>query len=404
MSIYKMVNPVQRYEWGSHRFIQELLGTRADIGSPVAELWMGAHPRSSSFIAALDRPLHLLIAENPEKWVGQASAIDNNPQLPFLFKILAARLPLSIQAHPNLDAARMGFNQENSLGIPIDYPKRLYKDPNHKPELLLALTEFHALCGFRDHSQILSHIMALIDYSQFSYLLDYVRDPSDPSLMNLFKYLISTDKHTASAIIDSYLSGLSKVAHDPSYIPLYSWSHRLAECYPGDIGILAPMLMNIVTLSPFQALYIPPGVLHSYLEGSGAEIMANSDNVLRCALTPKHIDSDELLKVALIQPSIPQIIKAICVNDCETSYSAPVKEFALTVIRLRSTDHHQFSPAGFPLILFCLDGSFTLMDKGSATQLYRGEAVFVQPEVNTIQFKGKGTILHASAASRCYTS
>lgn len=418
-----MINPIQNYEWGSYDFIQNLLNVHDLCQEPCAELWMGAHPRAGSIIASRQSALNELIQREPQHWLGDKCLQRGFDQLPFLFKILASRKPLSIQAHPDLQTAQQGFARENALGLAIDHPFRSFKDPFHKPELIIALTDFHALCGFRKPDEIALLINILIGDLSFQPITSFRIDPCDDTLTGLFRFLLTSDQTTTRSIIVSYRNGLSQLINtmnSPSQIrqsdaeyfrAIAHWSERLAWHYPDDIGILAPILFNLVCLKPFQALFIPPRLIHSYLEGSGAEIMANSDSVLRCALTHKHRDIDLLMQTALIAPSSPHLIDPVRLNKWEFAYPAPVREFAFAVIESDESLVYDMPLHGNPHILFCLDGCFFLTEKAlEATthnsnendniSIQKGGSVFLTPGKQFIRIRGKGTILHATVSGQ----
>ncbi len=294
-------NTIQAYAWGSPTAIPELLGIPSD-GSPMAELWIGAHPRAPSTMngARLDRA----IGAAPARVLG-ARIAKAFGELPFLLKVLAAAEPLSIQCHPDRRQAEDGFARENAAGIPLDAPERSYRDPNHKPELIVALTRFRALQGFRPPAEVAHNLGHAVG----------------ADLKTLFGELMSWPKDRVDRI--------ARASGDPTAL-------ELLGRYPGDPGVLAPLFLHAVTLEPGQALFLRARELHSYLEGTAVEIMASSDNVLRGGLTPKHVDVPELLSVLAFEPARPSVIAPL-ESDGERTYAAPVEEFVLSSVRVGGT-------------------------------------------------------------------
>jgi mannose-6-phosphate isomerase len=266
-------NTPRDYAWGSTTAIPELLGT-APTGRPQAELWLGAHPGSPSQLVGAGGTL--------------ADVVPGG--LPFLLKVLAAASPLSLQAHPTAEQAAAGFAAESAAGIPIDSPDRNYKDASAKPELIYALSDpFRALCGFRAVAETRNLLLPVSGDARIAPLLDRLVD--DASLRPVFEWLI-----TRGPGVDDLIAAVveaSAVDDDPSWDTV----RRLADVYPGDPGIAISLLMHTAVLRSGEALYLPAGYIHAYLQGVGVELMSASDNVLRGGLTPKHIDVPELLKV-----------------------------------------------------------------------------------------------------------
>ncbi|MCU0597528.1 MAG: mannose-6-phosphate isomerase, class I [Desulfobacterota bacterium] len=280
-------NPVQHYAWGSKTFIPELLGEAAPSAGPVAEVWMGAHPKGVSQVLWDGAWISLadLIQRDPENILGKKAARRFSNRLPFLFKILSAAIPLSIQAHPDRAQARQGFARENRLRIPPDDPARNYRDDNHKPEILCALTSFDGLKGFRKAEDILA-LFERVHVPALEKPLARLQSPSQDVAGFFSAFLALTAENRKSAISELMTHARSRDSSDPAF----SWVLRLHQHFPDDIGVFAPLLLNLIHLEPGEAIYVGSGELHSYLQGAGVELMANSDNVIRAGLTPKHAD------------------------------------------------------------------------------------------------------------------
>lgn len=273
----EITNEPRDYAWGSTTLIPQLLGTAPD-GRPQAEIWLGTHPGSPTRVAGTDEPLRATTGE-----------------LPFLLKILAAGSPLSLQAHPTTAQAEDGFARENAAGIPLDAPERNYKDPFAKPEMVYALSdEFRALCGFRP----VAETRAVLDAAHPG-LFPELR--SDAGIRPLFEWLLSGHPDVAAVV-----ERISAVAADAPSVGDAAESWRtvrgLVAAYPGDPGIAISLLLHSVVLRRGEALYLPAGNIHAYQEGLGIELMGPSDNVLRCGLTPKHVDVPELLRIVDFTP------------------------------------------------------------------------------------------------------
>lgn len=333
MDIYRLRNSVQHYDWGSKTHIQDLLGVEED--TPAAELWMGAHPKAPSEVILPEgrKSLEELIRENPERVLGRAAAGRFDGGLPFLFKALAAARALSIQAHPDKKTAEAGYRRENDAGIPLDAFERNYRDDNHKPEILCAVTDFHGLCGFRKPSEIVSFFenLAVPELEPCIEPLKGSAGPTDypgsvseeGALKGFLSRLLGMDEAARRAAVDA------AVRNSRGGSPEERWVRRLARDYPADTGVLAPYYLNLFTLEPGEAVYLSARVLHAYLEGFGIELMANSDNVLRGGLTSKHVDVPELEAVLHFAAEPPSRIGGVQEAPGVLSYSTPAEEFDL---------------------------------------------------------------------------
>lgn len=367
--VFPIEGVIRRYDWGSRTAIPELLGVTPD-GRPAAELWFGAHPGGPS--PALDATLDGLITADPIGMLGASVVAHFGPKLPFLLKVLAAGRALSMQVHPNLAQARAGFAAEEAAGIARDAGGRNYVDDNHKPELLCALTPFEALCGFRPVAETVA-LLGEIDVPELAFVADLLRGP-DP-LRAAFTALLT---HDAPATLADAVAAraLEEGPLRPAYLA--------AQDFPGDIGIALSLLLNYVRLDPGDAIYLGAGTVHAYLCGTGVEIMANSDNVLRCGLTPKHIDVPELLKITdfteLTEPRWPA-------ND--GIFEVPVPDFGLRKIRLTG----ELELGGDqPRIVLCVDGNADV----DAVELPPGHAAFVPAAAGTQAVRGTGQVFVAS--------
>ncbi|OQX63358.1 MAG: mannose-6-phosphate isomerase, class I [Desulfococcus sp. 4484_241] len=369
-------NTIQHYAWGSRTAIPALLGLATPSTEPCAELWMGAHPKAPSMIKEDGAFVSLAkaIEKQPLKMLGESTAARFNNTLPFLFKVLASEKPLSIQAHPDKETAARGFERENRAGIPLDSPARNYKDPNHKPECLCALTRFHALCGFRAADDLARLFDVLLPHDGEKLCRD-LDSPDGSGLSSFFTNLIQLSEDRRTVLIKTAVKNARLHSGED---PAFEWILRLHEEYPADIGILAPAFLNLLVLQPGDAVFLSAGILHSYLGGTGIEIMANSDNVLRGGLTQKHVDPEELSRVVVFRETEPHIVKPVSRNGCETVYPLPVEEFGLSVLRVSSGIECRTERTGVPQILLCIEGEATVHEHGGDdTLLKKGNSAFV---------------------------
>ena len=356
MKISILKNSIQEYAWGSTQAIPALLGRKNPERKTQAELWMGAHPKAPSQVLHNGQWISLaeLIAKNPVDVLGKQVAQDFNNHLPYLFKVLAAAKPLSIQAHPGLHHAREGFQRENAQKIPLDAPNRNYRDDNHKPECICALSRFWALSRFRKISGMLAYFAKLNLRQLEAELADFKKRPTANGLKRFYTYLMKLDRDQQKRIV---AEALGQVRSFESEDAVFKWMLKLAEDYPDDIGVLSPILLNLICLEPGQALFLDAGELHAYLEGLGIELMANSDNVLRGGLTPKHVDVPELLRILKFEDQDVTLLKPGKSIANEFVYPSPAAEFVLSVITLNGGATYQSpglvlsSVAGVPLAL-----------------------------------------------------
>ncbi|MFJ6139432.1 mannose-6-phosphate isomerase, class I [Kitasatospora sp. NPDC092286] len=388
----RLVNTVRPYAWGSVTAIPALLG-REPTGEPQAELWMGAHPGAPSRADRGDGPRRLdeLIAADPEGELGAATVARFGPTLPFLFKVLAAGIPLSIQAHPTLDQARAGFAAENALGLPPDAPERNYRDANHKPELICALDEFDGLCGFRPPAGAAA-LLAGLKVPALDPLIALLRTGTESEALRrtLAAVLTMADADAAAAVRDT-AEAVDKAAADDPAGP-YAPYTRIARDFPGDRGLIAGLLLNHIRLRAGQALYLGAGVPHAYLHGICVELMANSDNVLRAGLTPKHIDVPELLKVVGFTAGTPEVLRPepVAGTPGEELYPVPIDEFRLSRFVLDGRD--RLVDGRTPQILLCTAGTARLTAAdGTALDLARGESVFLPADDTATRLTGTAT-------------
>ena len=330
---------IRTYAWGSRTAIADFTGRTAPTAHPEAELWLGAHPADPAFIEGPDgeRSLLDLVSSDPEGQLGATVRSRFGDALPFLVKVLAADEPLSLQAHPSTEQAVEGFAREDRAGVPLSSPVRNYRDRSHKPELIVALGSFEALAGFRPVARTveLMRALAVSDLDPFVALLQGQSDAD--GLRALFTTWITAPQPDLDVLVPAVIDGaISYVRSGAAEFEAEAKTLlELGERYPGDAGVLAAMLLNRMHLEPGEAIYLPAGNLHAYLRGVGVEVMANSDNVLRGGLTPKHVDVPELLRVLDFTPAAEESLHpAVDRDGFELDYRTPADEFAVSVLTL----------------------------------------------------------------------
>jgi mannose-6-phosphate isomerase len=390
--IIKLINQVKTYAWGSPQWIACLTGRKNRSGEPWAELWMGAHPQGPS---ALDIPgeqslLSDFIAKYPELCLGETVSREFGA-LPFLLKFLAAAKPLSVQAHPNLAQAQAGFERENKAGLSLGDSARNYKDPNHKPEILCALSPFRAMCGFREPEII--HTL-LETFSQEAML-------QGGTALNAGFTRLGDALETGEGAIRLFLTALFDLPGEfrreltvyaleqeqalkqsaAQHTEIWQTIAYFARLYPADPAVIAPLYLNLVNLVPGEAIYLPAGILHAYIEGLGVELMANSDNVLRGGLTSKHVDMEELVRILEFRPFFPAVLRPCKPIPSVFTYPTNCREFSLSVIRGKG--EAVSSPISGPAIAVVTEGRavFSCHDgKNGQTETFtleQGESAFI---------------------------
>ena len=360
----RLAGKIQTYAWGSKFSIPELMGVEPD-GTHQAELWLGTHPAAPTKLARSGRLL--------EDHVGGP--------LPFLLKILASEAPLSIQVHPDQTQAIQGFERENALGIALTDSARTYKDANHKPELLCALGSFWALCGFRQSADM----AALLTQLNLEHPITPHSTPDDirAYVAHLFALPLDKQRHLAETVEFSAVGLVYDITTGAisDRVHVGEWLVRIAIHYPGDIGVVIAAMLNLVHLHAGEAIYLDAGNLHAYLYGTGIELMAASDNVVRGGLTPKHIDTSELVKILDTRPLADPVLWPIDDVDGWQIYTTPAADFNLRVAHVDAGKSIAWT-APSPEIVLCTSGSFDSpagpIGPGEAAYIAAGESASLQ--------------------------
>ena len=382
----KLINSVQNYAWGSKTALTELYGISNPDNLPMAELWMGAHPKSSSQVMDADGHAHSLrqvIEQDKTALLGGAVA-ERFGELPFLFKVLCADQPLSIQVHPNKQASEIGFAKENAAGIPLDAAERNYKDPNHKPELVFALTPFLAMNAFRPFADIVSLLQPVS--GAHTAIAHFLQAPGAERLSQLFASLLNMQGDEKSRALAVLKAALNSQQGEP-----WQTIRAIAEFYPDDSGLFSPLLLNVVKLNPGDAMFLFAETPHAYLQGVALEVMANSDNVLRAGLTPKYIDIPELVANVKFSPKPADELLTQPVKSGNTlEFPIPVDDFAFSLHDLTTQPGElaQHSAA----IIFCVEGEAVLTKGETRLVLKPGESAFVSASESPILASGIGRV------------
>ncbi|MEZ5266637.1 MAG: mannose-6-phosphate isomerase, class I [Acidimicrobiales bacterium] len=398
--MYRLHNTIQRYDWGSTTLLPRLLGIPPD-GTPQAELWMGAHPAAPSHVQLADRRVSLaaLLASDPQRHLGAAVTARFGPQLPFLLKVLAAARPLSLQLHPDGDAARAGFALEEAAGLDANDPARTYRDPNPKPEVLCALDRFEALSGFRAPPATAELLEA---FALDRPWVELARRADAGRLCGaLWDLPVAEQAGLADQVTAAAAAGGAAAARFPREA---AFVRSAAAHHPHDVGLVVGLCLNRLRLLAGQALYAPANRLHAYLEGIGVELMANSDNVVRAGLTTKAVNVAELRRLLEVEPVQPRALEAETDPVTgEARYRTPAEEFALSRFLLEGDRVAVRSPG--PEILLCTDGGADLVELPGAgagagagavaLALDRGDSVFVPAATAGYRLRGVGTVYRA---------
>jgi mannose-6-phosphate isomerase len=388
-------NVIRPYAWGSPTTIPELLGLEPS-GEPAAEMWIGAHPGAPSRIFGEGTTLRDVLAAEPERLLGREAFQRFGPQLPFLLKLLAAEAPLSLQTHPTREQAQEGHAAEDAEGIPLDAPHRSYQDRNHKPELLVALTDFEALCGFRplaDSARFLDRLAAAGAHE-----LAPVRERllASGGLRDVVTWLLTLTPAGQAALVSHVVPALETVADGAGeWQPEAACIADLAQRYPVDVGVVLAVLLNHVRLEPGEAIFLAAGQIHAYIKGFGVELMASSDNVLRAGLTPKHINVPELLRTVEFHAAPVTPIEPVgSQGKHAVEFPVPVEDFGICRVDLAEDASTQLECRG-PSLVLCVAGEVRVSSGAEAIDLTAGGSLFAAAG-EPITVRGPGTVFRAT--------
>jgi len=372
------------YAWGSRGGIAALQG-RGPSGGPEAELWMGAHPQAASVLEHGGR-LDALVEAAPARVLGAEVVARFGVRLPFMLKVLSAAEPLSLQVHPDDALARERFDGEEATGIDRGAPDRSYRDPYAKPEMLVAITDFQVLLGFRPAVEAADALHRL-GIQALSGVASALRGgaPTGEAFLTIVDWPVARRRELVAEV------RAGAVTSDDPRAP---WLVFLADRYPDDPGVAGVVLLNYVRLHDGQGVYVAPGQIHAYLQGTGVEILGGSDNVVRGGLTPKHVAVGELRRVLSCEAVPPSIIEPVACGDGEEMWITPRPEFALS--RLRLDDSTREFAVSQPQILLCIEGKVEVGAADVRVVLGGGESAFVTADTGPVTASGRGVLLRAT--------
>ncbi|MFG3600786.1 mannose-6-phosphate isomerase, class I [Micromonospora chersina] len=376
---------IRDYAWGSRTAIAELQGRPVPSAGPEAELWLGAHPGAPATVDRDGNPVSLteLLVGEPEHWLGERLVGRFGTRLPFLLKVLAADAPLSLQAHPDAEQARAGYA--------ADTGRVNYVDPYHKPELLVALSEFEALCGFRDPAES-AEAIAAFGVPALEPVVAALRTGPE-GLREAVRLLLSWPEAERAGLVADVLAAEAAG-------PDAGLARALAVDYPADPGVVVALLLHHVRLAPGEAIWMPAGNLHAYLRGTGVEIMAASDNVLRGGLTPKRVDVDELLRVLRFEVLDEPVVRPEQVAPGVVTWLVPVDDFALHRVEVTPGGPVARLDVPGPRVVLCRAGEVTVADGVGTVTLAAGQAAIGTAAGGPLVLGGAGVAFVATSGLR----
>ncbi|MCW2568717.1 MAG: manA [Mycobacterium sp.] len=405
----RLYTTIRPYAWGSRTALAELQGRPAPADGPEAELWMGSHSGAPSRVVRDGRTVDLgvVLAADPVGELGAGVVAAFGAHLPYLLKVLAVAEPLSLQAHPDAEQARAGFAAEEAAGIPRDAATRTFRDASPKPELMCALTRFEALCGFRrvaETVRLLDRLQATWGVAPLVPYAERLRAGGTGALRDVVGALLrlgGTDRDRLVTAVGEACAGAAEKADGGSDgsddadadARTYGRIADLAERHPGDPGVVVALLLNHLWLDPGDAIFVPAGSLHAYLHGVGVEVMANSDNVLRGGLTPKHVAADALLGVLRFDAGPVLPVRWVEDHRGLRRWETATPEFSLGRVAVDGT---VALDGGVPQLLLCVAGSVRATAGATTVDLTGGTAAFVRAGDPAVSLSGRGTVFVAA--------
>jgi len=390
---FKLKGVVQHYAWGGTNFIPALVGVANEANKPCAEYWMGAHASAPATLQLNGETIGLdqLITQYPAE-VLTSGVFERFGELPYLFKVLDVREMLSIQVHPTKEEAEKGFDRENEAGIPINAPHRNYKDRNHKPEVMIALGEFWLLHGFKSKAALEKTLEEIAEFNVFLPLF------KKEGIKSLYQLVMEMDQTSVNAILSSLVKKEIRRKQNGEITKQHPgwWAAKACEAAGAmegnmDRGIFSIYFFNIVEVKPGEAVFQKAGVPHAYLEGQNIELMANSDNVLRGGLTPKHVDVPELMKHTLFEEVTPEIMAGNPAREGEKIYPCPVPDFGISKIELGPGGSYVATANSTEIIIITEGGALInngmVLKKGEVVAMLPGVEYQIQASGNAVLFK-----------------
>ncbi|QRZ61346.1 mannose-6-phosphate isomerase, class I [Rothia sp. ZJ932] len=386
--LFKLKNQIQNYAWGSRTTLAQMRGVPVPTQDPEAEVWVGAHPSAPS-IALLDgqeQGLDQLVEQDPQRFL---VAERSNDAFPYLFKILAIDAPLSIQVHPTDEQAEEGFADENARGIALDAPHRNYKDRFSKPETVIAVSEVKILTGVRDAHQL--------DALASGFNLEWLQAllPA-PTAKDLLTTIIQLDEDATVRAVDETVAAAAAYSGDERVlVKAAELVEMVAGKYPGDRGLLVALVMNYIELAPGESAFTPDGQVHAYLDGTAIELMNPSDNVMRAGLTPKHIDTDELIKILAVEQGSPEIQTPERITPGVATYAMWDQRLSVTRVQVREDAPIEFTFEGTSTLI-STGGQVTITGAGQSFEITGTESVMHVGAPVTATITGTGDLYIAA--------
>ncbi|MCZ7439634.1 mannose-6-phosphate isomerase, class I [Micromonospora sp. WMMC241] len=379
---------IRDYAWGSRTAIAELQGRPVPSEGPEAELWLGAHPGAPATVDRDGRPVSLteLLVAEPGHWLGERLVGRFGTRLPFLLKVLAADAPLSLQAHPDAEQARVGHAADDG--------RVNYVDPYHKPELLVALSEFDALCGFRDPAESAA-VIGGFGVPALEPVVAALRT-GPAGLREAVRALLSWPEAERAGLVAAVLAAATAGPASPDAALV----RTLAAGYPADPGVVVALLLHHVRLAPGDGIWMPAGNLHAYLRGTGVEIMAASDNVLRGGLTPKRVDVDELLRVLRFEVLADPVLRSERVAPGVSTWPVPVEDFALHRVTVSAGSPGVRLTLPGPRVVLCRAGKLSVDDGVGVVTLGAGQSAVGTAAGGALALAGDGEAFVATCGLR----
>ena len=382
---YKLHGVHRHYDWGGTQYIPQLMQLKNDQNKPFAEYWMGAHASAPAIIDT-DQFGSITLDQLLQKDISLGN-------LPYLYKILDVASMLSIQVHPNKSDAAIGFEKEEKAGISIEASNRNYKDKNHKPEVMVALSDFWLLHGFLAPELLQERL------STFKPLNVLVHKFANNDYKNLYQHFMQLDTAASDAILIPLLEEAIASVKNGSVDKMHPhwWAnkyyHGVVPSSNIDKGIFSIYILNIVFIPKNHGIFQGAGLLHAYLEGQNIELMANSDNVLRGGLTPKHVDMNELMQHVLFTPTYPAVMEGTPINETEVNYPCPVSDFGLSKLAIKAGESYTIHTQSIEMLLV-MEGQMEI--QGLIYQT--GEVAMIKPEQVISIGSSKGALIFRSFA------
>lgn len=399
----RLEGAIRNYAWGSRTTLARLQGRAAPTSEPEAELWLGAHPLAPATLCRADgsrTPLDVAVGEAPVHMLGEPVVHSYGPTLPFLLKVLAVESPLSLQVHPDSGQARVGFEAEEAAQVPRDAPHRVFRDCWGKPELLCALSRMQVLCGLRPVEEAVAVLRAL-EVSALAPLATQLATQGAAALGSVVRRLLTWPDTQRAQLVAAVAAGAERLCGQGGrFAASAGWVRRLADEHPRDPGVVVALLLHLVDLAPGDAVDVPPGTPHAYLRGTGIEVMASSDNVIRGGLTAKHVDVDRLLAVLDPRPGPPPVLAAEQADGWQ-HYPSATQAFCLS--RLTVGQRIDLD-GGTPQVLLTVDGRIEVhapaprreAERTAPVALGPGQAAFVPAGTSSLALHGAGTAFRAT--------